>query len=439
MRGFLALRLYFAGLVAFTLSLTLCPDAGRAYPVLIPASMTPSLSGVARKNIIAFTFDPVQGKSKRIPLQIDEIEEGVALIFREPTHVLSARKNLRKPEEDDPFKGLYRQVHRIVLEDSHFEHCDEKCEKSALQEAQRHCEDDPVVTPVRIDLDHKESTAFLTACAKTPAAVASHTSSKPRMTVDFTKHTFTTDFFTYKYKGNDSILPFGLTLGEAKVPVLLESEILVHLKPKLMFNMTFDEKDIISQFTSVTDGPLSTGLEVAFAMDVMGLKVSRQICCDVSVYKDALYLPVMIDLPFSGKSFAAGSGLYFGLDVPPEIRSGMKILLPKLGSPEPTETKSTGSNDISAGAALIIAGDKAMGIGFRGASKGKKLTPFVAGPEDLKKIKFAKTHTDIGVFYDVTDLEKGFQHFDMWFYLGAAKDADTLLEYARKGVAFTVR
>lgn len=92
--------------------------------------------------------------------------------------------------------------------------------------------------------------------------------------------------------------------------MLTKSELKAFLKPKYLFNMKFKDDDLVSQITSLSRGPQGLNVEVAVALNILAMKINTQICCDVSFYEDALYFPVVLDLPFSGDSFAKGSGLF---------------------------------------------------------------------------------------------------------------------------------
>jgi hypothetical protein len=250
------------------------------------------------------------------------------------------------------------------------------------------------------------------------------------------ERTFATSNYSYTYKNKKNILFDNITLMPEKRRLLTDGELMVYLKPKYVFNMQFAENDLVSRVTSVTQGPLSTGVEVAFSLDVLSFKVNSQICCDVSLYKDSLYFPVMLDLPFEGSSFKKGSGLFYGLNVDGDVKKDVTFLADKLADYQFVEAKAPRSGGSSA--LLVQSGDKIVAVGFRSmkADKGEMSSPLVAFPEDLKKIEFPEVKSKFGLFYDVTSLAKGFHHFNVWFYVGR-KDQEALLgEYARNGVRF---
>jgi hypothetical protein len=93
-------------------------------------------------------------------------------------------------------------------------------------------------------------------------------------------------------------------------------------------------------------------------------------------------------------------------------------------------------------ALLMKKGDKVIAVGFQKMRRrGSKNAagPLLAKPADLKKIEFPASKTDIGLFYDVTTLTKGFHHFNVWFYVGNKSQEDLLGEYAKNGIEFTTK
>jgi hypothetical protein len=401
------------------------------FPVLIPAEKVTSLLGKNRNHLAAFQV--TRNTVHRIPLQVDEVEAGVALVLRNPTHTLPLRKKVSHPDSKDPFAGRFTSYHRLLLDDDNFAACDTGCETYAKAQLHQVCSTakDSLtnLNLVRLNLRHLKTSAFVVDCGQEPPA-EERVTQKQKIDADFKGRIFSTDLFRYEYKSDRSILPKSVTI-HPDIPLLSDSELSVYLKPKMMFNMYFTEKDIFSEFTSYTQSNVSTAIEVSFAIDIFGMKVSPHVCCDVSVYKDALYLPVMIDLPFAGSSFQEGSGLFFGFTYPGDVQKDVEIFMPRL---LPLGQKPTpGSINV----VLIKAKEKRLAIGFR--TNNKNLVPAVAFPDDLKRNMFKVVKSDLGVFYDITKLEKGFQHFDMWFFVGDASQEKTLIEYAKNGIIFEVK
>lgn len=406
-----------------------------AYPVLVDAKSVPNIMGADRSHLAAIA--PVKGGGfQALAVQVDEVEDGAAIVFRKPTTPLALRKQHAHPSDRDPFGGKLDEVHRVVLEDELFGTCDAACESTVKAEARKACGVSSTTTVgiARIDLDYRKTTAFLLDCRKKQ--------SDPKKTpikVDMKERTFTTNTYSYTYKDKKNILFDNISLLPERKRLLTDGELLVYLKPKFVFNMQFAEKDLVSRITSITQGPMSTGVEVAFSLDVLSFKVNSQICCDVSLYKDSLYFPIMLDLPFEGSSFKTGSGLFYGLNIDGDIKKDVKFMAENLANYKFSEAKPTSGNGSSA--LLVHSGDKIVAVGFRSmksSGSSSKKAPLIAFKEDLKKIEFPEVRSSFGLFYDVTSLSKGFHHFNVWFYVGSKEQEAMLGEYAKNGITYKV-
>ena len=400
-----------------------------AYPVIIGASDVSNLQGVNRNNLIAIAPDG-QGSWKKIPLQIEEVEDEAAIVFRAPTKILPLRAEHPHPGTVDPFEGKLDTVHRLILEDDTFGVCTDKCQTELQQQAKMLCNNQNNVSifpATRIDLNFLKKTAFVVNCKS-----KQQSDFKSTVAVDLEKRIFKATEFSYAYRSKKDILLDKITFQPDNIEVLGPSELQVYLKPKYLVNMHFEDKDLISRVTSVTQGSVGAGVEVAFSLKVLGFKVNSQICCDVSVFKDSLYFPVMLDLPFEGSSFQKGSGLFYGLNYGGDIDKDIKIYAPKLGETKQEDSTNPGST------LMIRTQGKVMAVAFRNAKKGisDSIAPSLAMPEDLKTLGFPKVKTKFGLFYDVTTLKKGFHNFNVWFYVGKESNADQLLEYGKYGIRF---
>ncbi|MEN9824938.1 MAG: hypothetical protein RI953_683, partial [Pseudomonadota bacterium] len=204
-------------------------------------------------------------------------------------------------------------------------------------------------------------------------------------------------------------------------PVLNGSELKAYLKPKYLFNMKFKDDDLVSQITSLSRGPQSLNMEVAVALNILAMKINSQICCDVSFYEDALYFPVVLDLPFEGNSFAKGSGVFFGFQT--EKDSGVKT--------EFLAAQSASDSD----AILIQQGKKIIALGFRNPSQKNQtlVRPRVVSNQDMDAIKFMPVQSSSGIFYDIQNAKEGFQHFMVWMLFGDETEKSKLVEYAQRG------
>lgn len=393
-----------------------------AFPLIIKSEEMPYLEGAIRKNLIAFsTANGTVGK--KIPLQIEEVEDGVALIFRAPNVVLPARKNFEHPGLTDPFDGRISKYHRYIFDEKDFQFCDAQCLINTRTLASELCEVDAkksLPQIVKIDALYKKQSAFIVDCQKFQEQGINQT-----INIDIKNRIFSSENFAYHYKSEKSVIPRSIKLnGETFIS---NSEIVAKLKPKKFFNFGFKDDDIQSVVTSVTSGPVGTGVEVAFALKFMGVKVGKQVCCDISIYNDALYLPIMIQLPFDGDSFQDGSGVLLGLDIAKELLQTAKVEMNRWN-----EKKSLTPNVLA-----FKQSGRILAVGLR-SSKAKNNPPVLMSKENLKSADLNTTSSEIGIFYDVTKLNKGFHSFDVWFYVGQEKDEALLMEYASHGVLFTI-
>ena len=102
------------------------PKLAVAYPVLVEAERFSKLFGQQRASLIAIAAN--KEIKTRIPLQIDEVEDGAALVLRNPYVVRDLRSSLAHPKKSDPFFGRLQSVHRMVLDDRDFKTCDQDCQ-----------------------------------------------------------------------------------------------------------------------------------------------------------------------------------------------------------------------------------------------------------------------------------------------------------------------
>jgi hypothetical protein len=411
-----------------------------AYPVIVEGARLNAILGSTRSNIavIAANVDPSK-PFQQLLHQFDEVEEAAALVLRNPQVELSIRKEHPHPSKRDPFKGRFEDVHRLTLDDNEFTQCTPNCLSRVGAEARRICgmnegEGFPIVQ--RLDLKFRKTTAFVVACDSPVKEIKKLADIK----IDMKARTFQNSLFSYKYKSKKSIFFEEVAMPPGGQALLQNSELQIFLKPKYLFNINFSEKDIVSRITSITQGNLSTGVEVAFAMDVLNFKVNSQICCDVSIYKDALYFPVMLDLPFDGNSFKPGSGLYYGFDYTGDFKKDAKVFAERLSDYKFGEKRALPRQAKGTSAVLMNNNGKLMGVGFRSAKTLPDFTaaPTIAFPEDLKKIDFAEVKSKVGLFYDITSLAKGFHHFNVWFYAGESSKEEIISEYVKNGIEFEV-
>lgn len=403
------------------------PQAAQAYPVLVPAKEIPWMVGAKRANLIAIAFS--QGQWKRIPLQLEEIEEDIAIVFREPTESWPVRKKLHKPKTQDPFDGYFDVYHRAVIDDQDAGLCDSDCASGVRSAAQRLCTGESYrryARTTRIDLDYTKATAFIVDCMSNQPEVFRTTSS-----IDAQNFIFKGDHFEFQYKNDKSVMIDQFRFGSDQDPVLTNTEMHVFLKPKFMFNMHFENKDVTAEISSLTYGPLSLAVEIATALNVFVFQINKQICCDINVFKDALYFPVMLDLPYSGDAFAKGSGLFYGFGITNDTHFEY---FPATESDEKHSAQGRAAIALGQEGKLVT-----IGFGNLKSIKGKDLSPIEENRENLNRIGFPKVTNNHGIFYDATQLPDGFNHFNVWFFIGSEAERPKLLNYARHGISYTVQ
>jgi hypothetical protein len=419
----------FALFLMFALSQPVFESTAVAYPVLIPAKQVSWMIGAQRQNLLAITKSDT-GEWKAIASQTEEIEDDIAIVFRNPTESMPVRKKLRKPKTRDPFEGYFDKYHRVIVNDRDLGSCNQACSEEVRVQAQRLCKDGKVTEYsriARIDLDFTKKTAFLVDCnSKQPEFESSATQ------LDTEKFAFRGKDFTFRYKNERSVMLDSFSIGhnqDSQKDVLQGTEMKVYLKPKFMFNLEFENKDVMAEISSVTHGPLSHGIEIATALNVLIFQFNKQICCDINIFEDAIYFPVMLDLPYGGDSFIGGSGLFYGF----KVTEGTDFeYFP------PQQSDASGRASRSSTAMTLARENRIVTVGFGNlkAKDGTLLAPMRQGRVEMAAKGFSKLRSDDGIFYDATKLPDGFNYFNIWLFVGELSDKEKLLEYARYGVTF---
>ncbi|NBW80960.1 hypothetical protein EBR21_04320, partial [bacterium] len=385
-----------------------------AYPVLLNSTQLGGIFGTTRRNLIAVKSD---GTSvQRIALQIDEVEDDAALVLRQPYEVRKIRNNLAHPQSNDPFQGRIQNVHRAVLDDRDFAPCNTDCQKKLNGQVKSVCNSPSPVTLLKITLEESQKNAFIVDCG-----TSANDFSPRNIKYDPATRKVSTPKYDYIHESEKNIFFSEIRNKSETKPVLNGSELKAYLKPKYLFNMKFQDDDLVSQITSLSRGPQSLNMEVAIALNILAMKINSQICCDVSFYEDALYFPVVLDLPFDGNSFAKGSGVFFGFQT--EKDSGVKT--------EFLAAQSATDSD----AILIQQGKKLITLGFRNPSQKNQtlVRPRVVTNQDMSAIKFMPVQSPSGIFYDIQNAKEGFQHFMVWMMFGDESERAKLVEYAQRG------
>ncbi|MEY2989024.1 MAG: hypothetical protein RJB13_2545 [Pseudomonadota bacterium] len=395
--------------------LMLTPRLAVAYPVFVEAKSFSRYFGLQRASLIAISSD--KDTKKRIPIQIDEVEDGAALVLRNPYSIRELRGSLAHPKKNDPFFGRLQSVHRIVLDDRDFGLCDQSCQDSIQSTAREICKSPTAQVLLKVSLQRDQRSAFIVDCGIKPAENLINSS----ISFDEKKSTISTPKYEYTYLSDKNIFFKNIKLSGNEDPILGQSEIKAFLKPKYLFNLKFQDDDLISQITSISRNSHSLSLEVAMALNLLAMKINNQICCDVSFYEDSLYFPVVLDLPFSGSSFADGSGVFFGF----QRENGAQL------KTEYITAKSPDTSD----AIIIEQNGSILVIGMRNSNSKRKngARPVIVSQKDMTKMDFLPVVSKNGIFYDIQNTEKGFHHFNVWIFLGAIQDKEKLVEYAQKG------
>lgn len=400
--------------VLMILLMVIMRDPAFSYPIIINSSHLTPLFGLSRDQLIAIRADD-EGAT-RVALQVDEVEDGVVLVLREPYETRKLREKLPHPKRSDPFSGRLQSVHRIVLDDRDFSKCSIECEKKVSAAAKNICDTPHASIVLKASLVESERKIFIANCgiqAKVfPTRDIKH---------DAATRKITTPFYEYVYQSDKNIFFKEIKSIKSNRPALSLSELKAYLKPKYLFNMKFKDDDLISQITSISKHSQSLSLEVAVALNILAMKINNQICCDVSFFEDSLYFPVVLDLPFSGQSFAKGSGLFFGFQGDKESNVQIEFIAAKTN-------ESSDAIIIKQNTSLIV-------IGLRNPNRNtnQEIRPKVVTSKEMENIKFMPIQSDSGIFYDIHNAKEGFQHFNIWMYFGGEEEREKLIEYAQNG------
>lgn len=405
--------------IMLALASLLLSSTGLAYPVLLTSAQLNSIFGVARDHLVAIKSDGQT--TQRVALQVDEVEDDAALVLRQPFEIRKLRESLAHPQKADPFVGRLHNVHRIVLDDRDFASCHAECQKQMTASVKKICNSNFARQLLKVTLADSDKSLVIADCG-TPVG------EQPARNVSYEAKNGKVITPTYEYvQSSDKNIFFNeIRLKNAPRPILTDSEIKAYLKPKYLFNMKFKDSDLISQITSLSRGPQGLNIEVAVALNILAMKINTQICCDVSFYEDALYFPVVLDLPFAGSSFAKGSGLFFGFQA--DKQSEVKTELIPSQSPDTSD------------AILIQQGKNLITLGFRSPNKRQMTTvkPKVVSGKDMEKMKFMPVQSPSGIFYDIQNAQQGFQHFMVWMLFGQESDRNKLIDYAQHGARVQV-
>jgi hypothetical protein len=405
--------------IRLSLAFLLLPAGALGYPVLLNSSQLSTIFGTPRNQLIALRSDGTQ--SLRVPLQIDEVEDDAALVLREPYEVRKLRASLPHPQKRDPFFGRMQSVHRIVLDDRDFSDCNAECKSKLPAQIKTICRSTVASVLLEVSLGESRKSLFIADCGSPVAELP------PRdIKYNSESKTISTQKYEYVHTSDKNIFFSEIRARPETRPVMAQSELKAYLKPKYLFNMKFEDDDLTSQITSLSRGSQALNIEVAVALNILAMKINTQICCDVSFYEDALYFPVVLDLPFSGQSFAKGSGLFFGFQSDTQSKTKTEFI--------PSQTADESD------AILIHQEGNLIALGFRSPNKKQSalVKPKIVSSADMEKLKFTKLRSPSGIFYDIQAAQEGFQHFMVWVYFGKESEKAKLTEYAQRGARVRV-
>lgn len=392
----------------------LIPISAHGHPILLNSNQLNDLFGLERQNLIAVKAEGTS--AQRVALQIDEVEDESALVLREPFEIRKLRESLAHPRRNDPFQGYLQSVHRLVLDERDFSSCDDECQKKLPAQVKTICRSPTANVLTKVSLADSKKSIFIADCSQAMEAMPSR-----KIKYESSSKTLTTPKYEYVHLSDKNIFFKEIIAKNEKLPLLSKSELKVYLKPKYLFNMKFKDDDLVSQITSLSQGSQSLSLEVAVALNLLAMKINSQICCDVSFYEDALYFPVVLDLPFEGSSFAKGSGVFFGFQTDQSQNVKTEFI---------PSTTPDGSDAI-----LIQQGKNLIALGFRSPNKKQQIPvrPKVVSKTDMEGLKFMPVQSPTGFFYDIKSAQKGFQHFMVWMFFGDESERAKLITLAQTG------
>lgn len=402
--------------------------AAHAYPVLVNVENHFELNGWHSNAVVALA-PAASGGLRRIAVQADELEEGQLLVIRNPTVRFPLREKLHHPSDTDPFHGRLAKYHRLVLDDDAFGVCtkEEDCSPSAVEEAavracgKRNAGFAP--SAVRIDLKFNHTTAFLAECAGPVAPFGN-----PRVNFDDKERRITGDSYEIVYSRKSPFIMDSFKLLPDD-PVMGSTYLAVTIKPKLFFPFSFDHDNIVPELTALKRGPVGFQGEMSLALKTIGITTKRSITADMTAYRDAFYLPVVLDLPFSRSTLRDGSGFFYAFEFFGDPEQAVETPLARWPQ------KGAGGNH-----AIVTTRTGVVGIAIR--TRGSEFPRAnILDQKGIQALGFDFPKANVGVFVDLTavDDDDAKQRFDLWFYYGSHKERERVRAYASSGVEYGLR
>lgn len=415
-----------------------------AHPVPIPLEEASVLAGLLPADLAVFS---PQGQK--------ETQVGTRVTHHMQSH--SLKGSLLFPGQSRPMEdavllersaGVLPQTFRralpvapqdvLVVDESAFAPCDGVCEAQVRTHLLDTCGSREFL---RAELEGKSPQHFVyvSHCPKSPQRAGKE---PPDVRLSLKEHTLWSDLLSYRYSAANHMLleEFALSseggdaFAKAKalskdVPLLSGSEMHLYGKPRYFFPLHFTGNDVRSELQAYLQDPLATSGQLSFFLDVLFFKVKLDLRSSVTLYKNAVHVPVVMTLPLSGSSLREGSGLFYGFKAASaEVLANMRSSMPRLGGSGVGERKSVPTFfTMRKGTCVAVAvrePPEFESLGFH---------PRLAFASDLAAFGFPRTQADFGVFYDIRKLRKGTYRFDVWFYVARGRECEGLEAKAARG------
>lgn len=425
-----------------------------AYPVHIPVEGALNLAGGSPAAVVAFA-SPVSGKgepgkgaldARPVPHQVLARSRRGDLLFRGQSVPKIDEPLLEKtggvlPPRARPQREVALEPQDLIVVDSNdFSPCDSGCEDAVARAARDMC--GRGVELYRASLGPGSAPGplprrnlYLASCTIAGATIANDAwrhGRDPDVRLSLARRTLSSDSLSYTYSEKNHMLleRFSLKRNDGKeTPLLVGSELHLYGKPRFFFPLHFTGDDVRSELLAYLQDPLGTSGRLSFFLDVLFFRVKLDLRSAVTIYRDAVHVPVVMTLPVSGTSLREGSGMYYGFNAADgEVLEGMRTTMRRLcrgpvvgEQPVPTFFVEKDGSCVAVG---VREPPEFGAMGFH---------PQIAFPSDLQAIGFPKVGTDFGVFYDITKLRKGRYSFDVWFYVASGGSCAGLENIAREG------
>lgn len=303
----------------------------------------------------------------------------------------------------------------LVVGEASFAACSEACEARARERLRDVCGHGPVVRVAlqgsmpQGGLKNPSPRVVFVATCGAQARISSNDT--PNVRLSLQNHTLWSDLLSYRYNPSNHMLLDSFALSseggdtekkafaqQKDVELLSGSEMHLFGKPRFFFPLHFTGNDVRSELEAYMQDAFATSGQLSFFLDVLLFRLKLNLRSSVTLYRDAVHVPVVLSLPISGQSLREGSGLFYGFQVASkEVLANMRSTLPRLGTSEAYVSDVPSFFTEHRGTCVAVAvrePPELKALGFR---------PRLAFPEDLKALGFPYTKADFGVFC-VTEL-----------------------------------